>query len=143
MTKHFFTEEQVQILRQSKYVLSVTREVVKFSPEFKRLFYDAYKNGYTPKQIMLELGIDPEIIGEKRLEGIRYHTCRQMERIMDSEPKHTGRARLLLQQEATNDAIKRLEHELAYTRQEVEFLKKLQMANMEAQKQWESKHRPE
>ena len=37
--------------------------------------------------------------------------------------------------------IRQLEHELAYTRQEVEFLKKLQVANMEAQKQWESKHR--
>ena len=37
--------------------------------------------------------------------------------------------------------IKQLEHELAYTRQEVEFLKKLRMADMEAQKEWESKHR--
>lgn len=36
--------------------------------------------------------------------------------------------------------VKYLEHELAYTRQEVEFLKKLQMADMEARKQWESKH---
>ena len=36
---------------------------------------------------------------------------------------------------------RQLENELAYTRQEVEFLKKLQAANMEAQKQWESKHR--
>ena len=34
-----------------------------------------------------------------------------------------------------------LENELAYTQQEVEFLKKLQAANMEAQRQWESKHR--
>ena len=38
--------------------------------------------------------------------------------------------------------IKQLEHELAYTRQEVEFLKKLQMADMEARRQWESKHQP-
>ena len=37
--------------------------------------------------------------------------------------------------------IRQLEHELAYVKQEVEFLKKLQLANMEAQKSWESKHR--
>ena len=39
------------------------------------------------------------------------------------------------------ERIEQLEHELAYTRQEVEFLKKLQAANMEAQKKWESRHR--
>ena len=39
------------------------------------------------------------------------------------------------------EKICRLEHELAYVKQEVEFLKKLQMANMEAKKSWESKHR--
>jgi len=31
--------------------------------------------------------------------------------------------------------LRQLEHELAYTRQEVEFLKKTQMADMETQKQ--------
>jgi hypothetical protein len=37
--------------------------------------------------------------------------------------------------------IRQLEAELAYTRQEVEFLKKVQVADMEARKAWESKHR--
>ena len=46
-----------------------------------------------------------------------------------------------IHQETVEQRIRQLENELAYTRQEVEFLKKLQAANMEAQKQWESKHR--
>ena len=37
--------------------------------------------------------------------------------------------------------VKDLEHELAYTRQEVEFLKKIHLADLEARKSWESKHR--
>ena len=37
--------------------------------------------------------------------------------------------------------IRQPENELAYTMQEVEFLIKLQAANMEAQKQWESRRR--
>lgn len=37
--------------------------------------------------------------------------------------------------------VRQLEHQLACAQQEVEFLKKLQQANIEAQKQWESKHR--
>ena len=39
------------------------------------------------------------------------------------------------------EALRQLEHELTYTRQEVEFLKKTQMADMETRRQWESKHR--
>ncbi|MGI6745407.1 MAG: HTH domain-containing protein [Acutalibacteraceae bacterium] len=37
--------------------------------------------------------------------------------------------------------VRQLEHELAYAKQEVEFLKKIQQADMEARKQWESKKR--
>ena len=44
-------------------------------------------------------------------------------------------------EETVEQRLKQLENVLAYTRQEVEFLKKLQAANMEAQRQWESKHR--
>ena len=37
--------------------------------------------------------------------------------------------------------VEHLEHELAYTRQEVEFLKKIHTADLEARKLWESKQR--
>ena len=37
--------------------------------------------------------------------------------------------------------VEQLEHELAYTRQEVEFLKKIHVADLEARKLWESKQR--
>ena len=39
------------------------------------------------------------------------------------------------------ERIAQLEHELAYTRQEVEFLKKIHTADLEARKEWESKQR--
>jgi hypothetical protein len=148
MTKHFFTREQILILSQNNYVASVTREVISFTPEFKSLFYDRYMSGETPREIMVSCGIDPKLIGEKRLEGIRYNICKQLERNGDFEPKYRGRIRYLEHQpanpnESTEATVKRLEHELAYTRQEVEFLKKLQMADMEARRQWESKHQPE
>ena len=44
--------------------------------------------------------------------------------------------------EDERERIKQLEHELAYARQELEFLKKVQMVDMEARREWESKHRP-
>ena len=46
------------------------------------------------------------------------------------------------EEEGLRKRLKRLENELAYTRQEVEFLKKVQEADTEARRQWESKRKP-
>lgn len=47
-----------------------------------------------------------------------------------------------VEEENLRKRLQRLENELAYTRQEVEFLKKTQAADMEARRQWESKQKP-
>ena len=39
------------------------------------------------------------------------------------------------------EELKALRHEVAYMRQEIEFLKKVQAVNTEAQRLWESKQR--
>ena len=44
--------------------------------------------------------------------------------------------------QSSEKRIRQLEAELAYTLQVVEFLKKVQAADLEARKAWESKHRP-
>ena len=75
-----------------------------------------YRNGYTKKTVKQKSGFS-----DRRSQNYR-------------RPPKTG-------EETMEQRIRQLENELAYTRQEVEFLKKLQAANMEAQKQWESKHR--
>lgn len=94
-------------------------------------------------ETMRQYGIDPEILGASRVEGFSYtlnKKAKQESGFSDRRsenyrrPPKTG-------EETVEQRIRQLENELAYTRQEVEFLKKLQAANMEAQKQWESKHR--
>ena len=80
-------------------------------------------------------------MGYDRIRGFFYHLKKKhAEGFLDGRrsnyhhPPKTGK-------ETAEDRIKQLENELAYTRQEVEFLKKIQLANLEAQKEWESKHR--
>jgi hypothetical protein len=132
----------MQILSQSIYVKSVYPSTVCFTEDFKRYFYLQRKAGKSVRNIFLECGIDPDILGEKRISGICAMVNKMAKRangFADARannyrrPAKTGA-------ETMEARIKQLEHELAYTRQEVEFLKKLRMADMEAQREWESKH---
>jgi len=143
--KNFFTQEQMEQLLKNPYVKSVTPSTVRFTEEFKRYYYQKHTSGMLVRDIFLECGIDPDILGESRIDGFCYTINKQAKRdtgFTDNRqnnyrrPAKTG-------EETVDIRIKQLEHELAYTRQEVEFLKKLQMADMEARRQWESKHRPQ
>lgn len=140
---HSFNEEQVEQLRLNKYVRSVSSTNINFTEEFKQHFHQEQKAGKTARRIFEECGFDPSVLGQRRIAITRY-------RINKRAKKGDGFAnkRPIKQHKSSDTAneslesrLKSLENKLAYTSQEVEFLKKIQMANMEAQKKWESKHR--
>ena len=137
------SKREVEALRRNPNVAAVSATTVKFTEEFKRLAYEGKRNGISVSETMRRNGIDPEVLGSSRVEGFTYllnKKATQGSGFADRRsenyrrPPKTG-------EETVDQRIRQLENELAYTRQEVEFLKKLQAANMEAQKQWESKHR--
>lgn len=142
--KNPFTKEQVESLRENRYVKSVSASTIRFTEEFKRYFYQQSTSGAVSRQIFLACGIDPDILGESRIEGFRYTLHKQAKREEGFTDKRQNNCRRETKpgEETMETRIRQLEHELAYTRQEVEFLKKLQMADMEVRRQWESKHQP-
>ena len=94
------------------------------------------------KKILEDHGIDTSAMGRSRVAGF----CQKLEKEAN---RPEGFANLRKQKRQAHEQtgqtklerrVRQLEHQLAYAQQEVEFLKKLQQANMEAQKQWESKH---
>ncbi len=137
------SKREVEALRRNPNVAAVSATTVKFTEEFKRLAYEGKRQGISVSETMRRNGIDPEVLGPSRVGGFSYwlnKKAKQGSGFVDRRgenyrrPPKTG-------EETVDQRIRQLENELAYTRQEVEFLKKLQTANMEAQKQWESKHR--
>ena len=93
--------------------------------------------------IFRDAGFDVNVLGMYRIRGFKdklMYKAASEDGFKDHRqgnylrPPKTG-------EETVEQRVKQLENELAYTRQEVEFLIKLQAANMEAQKQWESRHR--
>ena len=130
-----FTEEEMAQLRESEYILDVTPKFVYYSAEFKERFYREYQEGKKPRKIIEGMGIDTNILGQTRVNGIKRRVFRDVqigkgftEITGESYTKHVGRA---LTPEAK---IRRLEHELAYTRQELEFVKKIIAAGREERK---------
>lgn len=69
--------EQIEELKSSPYVASVTARQVSFTAEFKQRFYEEYTKGKSPKEILCEMGINPETLGESRIVGIRMHSVQQ------------------------------------------------------------------
>ena len=137
------SKREIERLRSNPYVASVTANTVRFTEDFKALAYGEKLKGISVAETMRRCGIDPDVLGMSRVEGFRYtlnKKARQQNDFADGRsencrhPRKTG-------EKTVEQRIRNLENELAYTRQEVAFLKKLQAANMEAQRQWESKQR--
>jgi len=142
--KNRLTEEQLRLLRANVNVEKATEYVVVFTDSFKRLAWEQKQDGKRLREIFRENGIDPDLLGEKRLENFNQMLNRRGQEPDGFRDRRKDNRRPSAEEtgESLEEQVKRLQHELAYTRQEVEFLKKLQMANTEARKQWESKHRP-
>ena len=139
--KKTFTKEQIQQLSANENVRRVSETTISFNEEFSRRYYSERINGKQPKDIFKENGIDPEVLGRSRIKNYDIHTRRKAEResgFTDERKLNQRRPKKVPQTDA--DRITQLEHELAYTRQEVEFLKRIASANMEARIAWESKH---
>lgn len=132
MANKKFTPEEMSILRKNKYVLDVSPSIVHFSAEFKQEFWDALMQGKLPRDIVKNLGVDPEILGESRLSGLKTM-------IRNEVKKGNGFRDLNTYLQAGNgymsaeNRIKYLEMQLAYKDQEIDFLKKIVALNPEVQ----------
>ena len=124
MANKKFNEEQMNHLRASSYVLDVSPSTVHFGVEFKKKFWEAILSGKKPRDIVCELGIDPDILGETRLNGLKGMIKNEVKngkgfRDLDTYNKY-------LDGYITPEGkINYLQQQLAYKDQEIEFLKKI------------------
>ena len=125
MANRKFTEQEMLTLRNSKYVLDVSPSIVHFSAEFKKLFWEELSKGRLPREIISTLGIDPNILGDSRING---NEVKKGNGFRDLNTYAQGCNGYL----SAENRIKYLEMQLAYKDQEIEFLKKIVSLNPEA-----------
>ena len=132
MARKLFTDEEQRLLRENPYTLRVSDRQIFFTKEFKEQFAHLYHAGATPREAVMSLGYDPEILGTSRLSGLqirlRKHDADQTE--YTEGVRHGTRSNRLDQvdQNPDKETIIRMQHELLYQRQEIEFLKKFSSA---------------
>jgi hypothetical protein len=124
MANKKFTQEEMNRLRASPYVLDVSPDIVHFSAEFKELFWGSIKGGKDPRETVIELGIDPDILGINRLSGLKsmiQNEVRAGKGFRDLKT-YGSYCEYYTNSEAK---IEHLEQQLAYKEQEIEYLKKI------------------
>ena len=121
MAKKNFTEEEMKLLKASPYVLKVRPSLVQFSIEFKEKFWKDLLAGQNPQEIVRDLGIDPEILGENRISGLKRMISNEAtdgKGFRDIESSNIYMNGYM----SDEDKIKYLEQQIAYKEQEIEFL---------------------
>ena len=124
MANKKFTEEEMRRLRASPYVLDVSSSIVHFSAEFKELFWNSIQDGKEPRDIVIELGIDPDILGEHRINELKTMIRNEVRAGKGFRDLETYGS-YLKDYTDPEAKVKYLEQQLAYKDQEIEFLKKI------------------
>lgn len=126
-----FNEEQIRILKENPYTLSVTQSRISVTLEAKKLILELYQAGWTCRRIVEELGYDSKILGEQRTKNIVRNVRREAE---SKNGLHQGYLRTagarmseeeIEQLECNPGSYAKLKNEVIYLRKEVEFLKKI------------------
>lgn len=132
------TKEQIEILSSYPQVTRTTDTTVVFTQTFKRHFCEEYIKGKSPRIILRESGIDPDVLGAKRMYSLRWHALKEWE-AADGKIDQTINKSEISKTKTIEDKFSLLEHELIYARQEIEYLKKIFLADCKARDNWELK----
>ena len=128
MSRQFFTEEQIESLRQNPYVYSVSAIVLVLRKEFKEIFYAEYKEGALPREILRKYGFDPSILGKGRISSIARNIKKEYAKYggfyEGRRPADRSEAAKAAGQNSPEEELRSIRHELEYMRQEMEYLKK-------------------
>lgn len=94
MGVNYFTEDQIKELQENPYIEKITTKSIKYSREFKEEFWFHYSNGELPSSILLSFGIDPKVLGVKRISNIVQRIkmeATRLEGFEDTRINNTGR----------------------------------------------------
>lgn len=129
-----YTPKQMKQLKANPYTLNVTRNKLYFTAKFKEDFWISYQAGNAPRKILSDFGYDLGIFGQKQIDSIVQSVKRQALSGNGFSEGENRQKRVALK--AVNEmdlsspqSIERMQNELLYLRQEVEFLKKIIIAD--------------
>ena len=140
-----YTPKQIKKLEANPYTLKVTKNKLYFTIKFKEDFWINYQAGNAPRKILSDLGYDLEYFGQKQIDSIVQRIKKEALSVNGFREGENRERRIPMK--ATNreelsspQSIERMQNELLYLRQEVEFLKKIIMTNNSKKREYSWKH---
>ena len=121
------TPEEMAELRENPWIDSICGQHISYSEAFKKEAYRELMNGKSMHTIFFEHGISPGIVGDGRIYVLTYRLKKRADSedgFKDLRANNHRKAAKPSKEQTLAARVSDLEHELAYTRQEVEFLKK-------------------
>jgi transposase InsO family protein len=129
MSKKLFSKEDIEVLKNNKFVKCVSDKAITYSEEFKQIFVQEYLK-HIPARIIFETyGFDTDMLGDDRLQscvkrwGKKYKESGNIG-LVDTRSRNSGRS---LKRELTlEEEIERLRAHNLLLQAENELLKKLE-----------------
>ena len=123
---HYFTDEQVETLRDNRNVKNVTRKGITYTKAFKEHFIAENKKGKLAKQIFIEAGFDVDVVGMSRVKSSAKRWRKQNQRLEGlKDTRNGGSGRPRTKHLTKDEIIERQKAEIEYLKQERTFLLEL------------------
>lgn len=122
MTKKRFTAEEIEILKANLYTHSISADAIRFKKEFHDQYRRLYMLGHNCTKIFKELGYSIEILGIRRI----YSFDSRIKAKSQLTEEVLAASEDVEEQFVDKDIqLARLQNEVMYLRQELEFIKKI------------------
>ena len=125
-----YTSKQIKELKENPYTLNVTKNKMYFTAKFKEDFWISYQAGNAPRKILRDFGYNLDLFEQKQVDSLVQRIKKQAlsgNGFREGE-NHERRIPMKAPDEkelSSPQSIERMQNELLYLRQEVEFLKKI------------------
>lgn len=129
-----YTPKQIKELKANPYTYKVTKNKLYFTSKFKEDFWISYQAGNAPRKIIKDFGYNLEHFEQKQIDSIVQRIKKQALSGNGFTEGENREKRVPMKATAEEElsspqSIERMQNELLYLRQEVEFLKKIIIAD--------------
>lgn len=130
MSKKIFTEEEIEILKQNKYVKRVGPKGITYTDELKQLAISEMEKGLLSTEIFEKAGFDITILGRDRARSSikRWKAAYKKAGVMGLQDTRKGASGRPLERELSlEEQLERKEARIKFLEVQLEFQKKLDM----------------
>ena len=126
MSKILFTDNQVKKLKKNKWIKNITNKGITYTDDFKyKLVKECENYKKFPQDVFRECGINPDIVGERRISNSAYRWRKQLNLIGEIKDTRKGAAGRLPEHELSDkEKLERAEAKIKLLEAENELLKK-------------------